>query len=251
MRLAAALALGVWLRLDWLLACCASLTSVAIGWLGYVSAAMCRRRLHTHLTWPPLEGELRRLADCAGRSATSRGGGRKAPKTEVKRDETEVKRPKRRRTRVRARHPPLPPPPLRVVDGGREQGDLATQPGRQMAKFRDVGFDLPMEQIGNVGDSPVTPRCQTFPFVRVAFSDFVSLRVRQNGWKLAGNAGDPGRIRTGDHSLRRRVLYPAELRGHCVRFAPATRTARVSRERGHSGNYPRNSLASRCSAAAG
>ena len=25
--------------------------------------------------------------------------------------------------------------------------------------------------------------------------------------------GDPGRIRTCDHSLRRRVLYPAELRG--------------------------------------
>ena len=25
--------------------------------------------------------------------------------------------------------------------------------------------------------------------------------------------GDPGRIRTGDVSLRRRVLYPAELRG--------------------------------------
>jgi hypothetical protein len=94
--------------------------------------------------------------------------------------------------------------------------------GRQMAKSRDVGFDLPMEQIGNVGDSPVTPRCQTFPSVRVAFSDFVSLRVRQKGWKLGGNAGDPGRIRTCDHSLRRRVLYPAELRGHCVHFAPAT-----------------------------
>src|SRR5437763_2512280 len=25
--------------------------------------------------------------------------------------------------------------------------------------------------------------------------------------------GDPGRIRTCDHSLRRRVIYPAELRG--------------------------------------
>src|SRR6202045_5390334 len=35
--------------------------------------------------------------------------------------------------------------------------------------------------------------------------------------------GDPGRIRTCDHSLRRRVLYPAELRGYFVRFAPATR----------------------------
>ena len=186
---------------------------------------MCRRRLHIHLTWPPLEGELRRLADCAGRSATSRGGGRKAPKTEVKRDETEVKRsetPETQKNKSKSKTPPLTPPPLRVVDGGREQGDLATQPGWQMAKFRDVGFDLPMEQIGNVGDSPVTPRCQTFPFVRVAFSDFVSLRVRQNGWKLGGNAGDPGRIRTGDISLRRRVLYPAELRGHCVHFARAT-----------------------------
>jgi hypothetical protein len=29
--------------------------------------------------------------------------------------------------------------------------------------------------------------------------------------------GDPGRIRTCDHSLRRRVLYPAELRGHRLR----------------------------------
>ena len=31
--------------------------------------------------------------------------------------------------------------------------------------------------------------------------------------------GDPGRIRTCDHSLRRRVLYPAELRGRFVMAA--------------------------------
>ena len=33
-----------------------------------------------------------------------------------------------------------------------------------------------------------------------------------SGSDRMGN-GDPGRIRTCDHSLRRRVLYPAELRG--------------------------------------
>src|SRR5262249_53905816 len=35
--------------------------------------------------------------------------------------------------------------------------------------------------------------------------------------------GDPGRIRTCDHSLRRRVLYPAELRGRRPRRLIASR----------------------------
>src|SRR5439155_26303711 len=42
--------------------------------------------------------------------------------------------------------------------------------------------------------------------------------------------GDPGRIRTGDISLRRRVLYPAELRGR------ATSRAALSHLSGGCGN---------------
>ena len=35
----------------------------------------------------------------------------------------------------------------------------------------------------------------------------------QQAGAAVGGAGDPGRIRTCDHKLRRLVLYPAELRG--------------------------------------
>ena len=42
-------------------------------------------------------------------------------------------------------------------------------------------------------------------------------------------SGDPGRIRTCDHSLRRRVLYPAELRGRELEIAePFVRQSRQS-----------------------
>ncbi len=41
--------------------------------------------------------------------------------------------------------------------------------------------------------------------------------------------GDPGRIRTCDHSLRRRVLYPAELRGlNAVNGTPVGQETRAA-----------------------
>jgi hypothetical protein len=52
--------------------------------------------------------------------------------TDVKRDETDVKRsetPETQKNKSKSKTPPLTPPPLRVVDGGREQEDLATQDG--------------------------------------------------------------------------------------------------------------------------
>lgn len=52
--------------------------------------------------------------------------------------------------------------------------------------------------------------------------------------------GDPSRIRTCDRSLRRRVLYPAELWG---RIGSAIRTGRCAD--GRCGSYPRSSWGSR------
>ena len=50
-------------------------------------------------------------------------------------------------------------------------------------------------------------------------------------------AGDPGRIRTCDHRLRRPVLYPAELRDRCADGAASRTTVNASRVfSGHSGN---------------
>ena len=52
--------------------------------------------------------------------------------TKVKRDETDVKRsetPETQKNKSKSKTPPLTPPPLKLVDGGRLQGDLATQNG--------------------------------------------------------------------------------------------------------------------------
>ena len=74
----------------------------------------------------------------ASEGAGSPGGDDPAPEraqgaeTKVKRDETDVKRsetPGTQKNKSKSKTPPLTPPPLRLVDGGREQGDLATQNG--------------------------------------------------------------------------------------------------------------------------
>jgi hypothetical protein len=74
----------------------------------------------------------------ASEGAGSPGGDDPAPEraqgaeTKVKRDETDVKRsetPETQKNKSKSKTPPLTPPPLRLVDGGREQGDLATQNG--------------------------------------------------------------------------------------------------------------------------
>lgn len=74
----------------------------------------------------------------ASEGAGSPGGDDPAPEraqdaeTKVKRDETDVKRsetPETQKNKSKSKTPPLTPPPLRLVDGGRKQGDLATQNG--------------------------------------------------------------------------------------------------------------------------
>ena len=74
----------------------------------------------------------------ASEGAGSPGGDDPAPEraqgaeTKVKHDETDVKRsetPETQKNKSKSKTPPLTPPPLRLVDGGREQGDLATQNG--------------------------------------------------------------------------------------------------------------------------
>ena len=54
-------------------------------------------------------------------------------------------------------------------------------------------------------------------------------KSRFQNWKRLHFAGDPGQSRTGDLPLRRRLLYPTELRNHkrtvSASFKPAHRTA--------------------------
>ena len=74
----------------------------------------------------------------ASEGVGSPGGDEPAPEqaqgaeTEVQHDETDVKRgetPETQKRKSKSKISPLTPAPLRVVDGGREQGDLATQNG--------------------------------------------------------------------------------------------------------------------------
>jgi hypothetical protein len=79
-------------------------------------------------------GERRAASEGAG----SPGGDDPAPEraqgaeTKVKCDETDVKRsetPETQKNKSKSKTAPLTTPPLRLVDGAREQGDLATQNG--------------------------------------------------------------------------------------------------------------------------
>src|SRR6202040_2857962 len=87
----------------------------------------------------------------AGEGAGSPGGNDPAPKraqgaeTEVKRDETDVEHsetPETQKNKSKSKSPPLTPPPLRVVDGGKVQEDFATKAGTPA----DAGAGSPLSK---------------------------------------------------------------------------------------------------------
>ena len=127
-------------------------------------------------------------------------------------------------------------------------------------RWRDPGRGTPRDR----WYPPRADRCQPgasqpgeFTLCSGSSRRFGSRRDVSKWLKTGGNIGDPGRIRTCDHSLRRRVLYPAELRGRVPGTAAliASRAVndnhrgqrrRISRGLGRNGNCQHSSSPSRC-----
>jgi uncharacterized protein YdaU (DUF1376 family) len=93
--------------------------------------------------------------------------------TEMKRDETHVRPEETQENKNKSKRTPLTPPPLRVIEGGREQGDFATTDGTPAdagaglrlseAELKKRKHDLVIQQV-------ITEAARTMPFER--YSEF-------------------------------------------------------------------------------
>ena len=97
-----------------------------------------------------------------------------------------------------------------------DRAGVATAPGRgnRPGRLRGDGQSRTVPRKLVLRQLPGNVRLASFALRPAA------LRPPAGGFVFYRRGGDPGRIRTCDLQIRNLPLYPAELRGHCIVFAP-------------------------------